>query len=132
MLKRRWVRMSRAEGEKLTDWIVAAVERDMSNRMTRIAIPDDATFADLNLARDPDGHVSFDQAVIERICAASNISASLFFDAPEDNVAALIVHWYRLHLNDGGDRDAVADDLIAEQRAEDAAGQPFSYSPGRA
>ena len=32
----------------------------------------------------------------------------------------------------GGERDAVADDLIAEVRAEDAAGQPYSHAPGQA
>jgi len=131
-LKRRWVQLSRAEGYKLTDWIIAAVERDMSQRLTRIAIPHDLTFSDLNLSRDADGQVSFDRSVIERICAASDIPPALFFDTSEDNVAGLIVEWYHAHLNAGGARDAVADDLIAEQQAEDRAGQPFSYPPGTA
>ena len=32
----------------------------------------------------------------------------------------------------GGGRDPVAEDLIAEVRAEDAAGQHYSHAPGRA
>ena len=40
--------------------------------------------------------------------------------------------WYSQHLAAGGERDAVADDLIAEARAEDAAGQPYSHAPGQA
>lgn len=45
---------------------------------------------------------------------------------------ALIINWYSAHINAGGDRDPVADDLIAEVMAEDAAGQPHSFPPGRA
>ena len=50
----------------------------------------------------------------------------------EDAVAALIAGWYAQHLQAGGERDEVADDLIAEVRAEDAAGQHNSYPAGRA
>ena len=115
---------------RLTDWITQAVEMHM--QPTRVAIPDDLEFADLQLAREADGSVSFDWSVIERICAASGLSASLFRDAPEDNVSGLIVGWYRAHKKDGGNPDPVAEDLIAEARAEDAAGQQFSHEPGRA
>ena len=131
-LKGRWVRASRAQGERLTDWIINAVERDMARQLTRIAIPPDLSFADLQLARDPDGHVSFDTSVIERVCEASGVSPSLFCEAHEDNVSGLIVQWYQAHLAEGGERDAVANDLIAEAQAEDAAGQPYSHAPGRA
>ena len=108
------------------------MERDLSQRLTRVSIPTDLSFSDLNLARDADGHVSFYRGVIERVCEASEIPSELFFGAHEDNVAGLIVQWYQAHIANGGARDPVADDLIAEQRAEDAAGQPFSYPPGRA
>ena len=38
----------------------------MQQQMAKVAIPDDLTFSDLHLSRDPDGGVSFDWAVIER------------------------------------------------------------------
>ena len=47
-------------------------------------------------------------------------------------LGALITTWYSHHMAAGGERDAVADDLIAEARAEDAAGQPYSHAPGQA
>lgn len=43
-----------------------------------------------------------------------------------------LTDWICQHLSAGGERDAVADDLIAEVRAEDAAGQQYSHAPGRA
>ena len=91
------------------------------------------SFADLKLTRDPQtGDVSFDTAVIERIEAESGLPAGFFMSQPEDAVAALITTWYSAHRAAGGDADPVADDLIAEVRAEDAAGQHYSHAPGRA
>jgi len=130
--KGRWVRASRAAGMRLTDWIVDAVEAHMQQQMAKVAIPDDLNFSDLRLARDPDGSVSFDWAVIERICEASGLPIEVLRDGPEDNVAGLITHWYMAHRQHGGEADPVADDLIAEVLIEDAAGQPFSHQPGRA
>lgn len=130
--KGRWVRASRAAGMRLTDWIENAVEAHMQQQLAKIAIPDDIDFSDLKLARDPDGAVSFDWAVIERVCQASSLPVEVLRDGPEDNVAGLITTWYRAHRQHGGAADPVADDLIAEVLIEDAAGQPFSHQPGRA
>lgn len=99
----------------------------------RIIIPDDMKFADLDLRRNPQsGDVTLRWEVIERICAASGIDIALLRDAPEDNVAGLIVAWYAEHRERGGAPDPVADDLIAEAAAEDALGGGFSHQPGRA
>lgn len=104
----------------------------MEQQMDNVAIPDDVTFSDLRLSRDPDGSVSFDWSVIERICEASKLPIEMFRDAPEDNVCKLIVGWYQEHRNHGGEADLVAEDLIAEVLAEDNAGQTVSHQPGRA
>ena len=101
--------------------------------MHKISIPEGMAFADLRLARDPQtGDVSFDTAVIERIEAESGLPAGFFMGQHEDAVASLITTWYSAHRAAGGVPDPVADDLIAEARAEDAAGQPFSHTPRRA
>jgi hypothetical protein len=100
--------------------------------MQKITIPDSVDFADLKLARDPDGHVSFDWRPIEAICLASDLNVAVFRDAHEDNVAALLVAWYGEHIANGGARDAVQDDLIAETIYEDLHGDRTSHAPGRA
>ena len=104
----------------------------MQQQLARVAIPDDIDFADLHLARDPDGSVSFNWAVIERICQASGLPVELLRDGPEDNVATLITHWYMAHKKHGGALDLVADDLIAEALIEEERGQCISHAPGRA
>lgn len=130
--KGRWIRASRAAGMRLTDWIIQAVEEMVQNQIANVVIPEDITFSDLNLVRDPDGDVSFDWGVIERICEASSLPVEIFKDASEDNVSGLIVCWYQAHRESGGPADAVAEDLIAEVLAEEKAGQSASLHPGRA
>lgn len=104
----------------------------MDTLVARIVIPDDVNFSDLKLGRSADGGVLFDWAPIRRICEASGIDVAVFIDSHEDNVSGLMVRWYEGHRAAGGDPDPVAEDLIAEMRAEDAAGQHFSLPPGRA
>lgn len=130
--KARWVRDSRAAGMRLTDWIVQKVEQSMHPTSLTAVIPDDVHFSDLKLARDANGHVSFDWVPIERICSASGIDVTVLRDGPEDNVAGLISAWYERHIAAGGAMDHVYEDLIAESLAETAAGQLYSHAPGRA
>lgn len=131
--KARWVRESRAAGMRLTDWICQRVEAQPMEHKTNISIPQGVEFSALSLSRDvATGDVSFDTAVIERIERESGLPKGFFMRQPEDALAALINTWYSQHLAAGGERDAVADDLIAEVRAEDAAGQPYSHAPGQA
>lgn len=129
--KGRWVRASRAAGMRLTDWIVQAVEAHMQQQVT-LQIPDDVSFSDLGLARDSDGAVSMNWAIVERVCEASGIDPAVFQDGPEDNAAQLVVAWYQQHRQAGGEPDAVAEDLLAEAIAEERAGQSVSLPPGRA
>lgn len=104
----------------------------MQRQVANISIPDTVSFADLKLARDADGMVSFDWHPIELICEASNLPVEILKEGPEDNVSGLIVAWYESHLASGGRRDPVADDIIGEVMIEDAAGQAFSHAPGKA
>lgn len=110
----------------------ARLEQSMDKLPVGITIPADVDFSALRMARDPDGHVSFDWTPIERICAASSVDPALFRDGPEDNVGALITGWYRMHLAAGGAPDAVQEDLIAEAALEDEHGGGLSHAPGRA
>jgi hypothetical protein len=130
--KGRWIRLSRSAGLRLTDYIINAVEAYMHQQLVNISIPDDLEFSELRLARDADGDVSFEWPVIETICKHNKLPIELFSEEPEDNVCQLIVFWYQSHKQHGGIDDPVAEDLLRELAAEEAAGQPFSLQPGRA
>lgn len=100
--------------------------------LINISIPENLQFSDLKLSRDSDGMVSFDRQVIESICEFNSTDPEIFFNAPEDNVAQLIMYWYSHHINSGGKQDQVAEDLIAEVMAEDRLGAGISHKPGQA
>ena len=100
-------------------------------KSTPIAIPEGVAFADLRLARDPQtGDVSFNTAIIDQVERESGLPAGFFMGQHEDALASLITTWYGAHRAAGGDADPVAEDLLAEVMAEDAAGQHYSHKPG--
>lgn len=98
----------------------------------KISIPPGISFADLKLGRTAGGSITFDATTINKICEHSGIDPKLFLESREDNMAGLIVEWYAAHLKNGGERNPVADDLIAETMAEDQRGSGISYPPGSA
>ena len=130
-LKARWVRESRAAGMRLTDWIIRCMETPVSKPVP-ISLPADLPFSALQLSRDSDGSVSFSTDAISKIEAASGLPDGFFMSQEEDAVASLIVAWYGHHRAAGGAIDPTAEDLLAEVKAKDAAGQHSSHQPGRA
>ena len=88
----------------------------------QIHIPDGLSFEDLCLARDRTGDMSFDWQPIERICEASGVDAALFREATGQNVATLIVEWYKAYRAAGGHVDPAAEELIVEATIQDASG----------
>lgn len=96
-----------------------------------LRIPDNITFAELQLKREPDGQVSFDLDVIKAICRSNDIDPQLF-EGSIHNVVALIVNWYFNHRKRDGSRDPVVEALIAEVDAEVAAEMAQGHAPGHA
>jgi len=104
----------------------------MGQQTMQIEIPSDLAFSDLHLTREPDGSVSFDWNVIEQICEANDIAPETFMDAPEENVANLLMGWYYKHRALGGESDPVAESLATEVAMEELSGRTISHPPGHA
>lgn len=97
-----------------------------------VGIPAGLDFSDLALSRTADGDIEFSTDVIEQIAIANGLPHDFFMTQPESVVSELITLWYAHHKAAGGSIDQTAEDLIAEVAAEDAAGQAYSYQPGKA
>lgn len=131
--KGRWIRASRAEGMRLTDWIINAVEAQMQQQVAAtITIPEGLRFEQLQLTRTPAGAIKFDWRPIEALCAASGVDVAILRRGDEGDLAGLIVAWYHAARASGEAADVTAEDLIAEVAAEDRIGQTVSLPPGRA
>ena len=92
----------------------------MKKQSISIIIPGSVKFSDLDLSRDPiTGEIAFSWEPIEIICQHSGIDSDLFRHQTEDNVAELITRWYAAHIDGGGARDPIADQLIDEVLFED-------------
>lgn len=105
----------------------------MSLIQLHATIPEGVSFADLQLSRDTqDGSVLFEMEPIRAICDASGLDIDEIVGGEEPTVCLLIAAWYEVHLQRGGERDPVQDDLLEEMRLEQEFGGGFSYPPGHA
>jgi hypothetical protein len=103
----------------------------MKKKSISIIIPGSVKFSDLDLSRDPiTGEIAFSWEPIEIICQHSGIDSDLFRHQTEDNVAELITRWYAAHIDGGGARDPIADQLIDEVLFEDLLGHPALKTSG--
>lgn len=93
-----------------------------------LIIPDGVEFSDLKLSLTPDGSLECDVETINRICDASGIDPSIFFESNEANLMQLILDWYKMHRANGGAPDAVIEDVRAEVDVEDATGTQAVYT----
>jgi hypothetical protein len=116
------------------------------SRTKQIVLPDNMNFFDLELAKDPEtGYVSFNWGPLGLIFAQNKLDILQFhsyaciiearhtiereinFACPkraDDNLAILIVAWYRAHRQHGGDPDPVAEAWLAEApKADEAVGE---------
>ena len=102
------------------------MESEINNIKINLKIPKGLDFSDLNLAFAGED-ITLNWEPIEKICEACGIDAELYKEGPEDYVVGLIGAWYFAHLKNGGGRDEVADELFAEELAQETI-QNISFS----
>ncbi len=100
----------------------------MKHEEVMIKVPEGLEFSSLALHIDPVFQVvTFDPKPISAICEASGIDSAIFREMSGGNGSnvfmGVIVAWYKQHLQAGGARDAVCEQLFAEVLAEDQFGK---------
>lgn len=119
--RERWGLLARAQGRALKNWILDTLDAEVQRAMANVTLPPDLPFAALRLGRAADGRLLFSRDAIRRLVRHNRLPVTFFLDDP-DNLGALIVAWYRLHLDAGGAPDPVADGLLHEARQHDITG----------
>lgn len=104
---------------KIPSAAAAASDASDAGEGAVLVIPEDLTFAMLELARDRrTGDLSFNWEPIERICAASDLDLDTLLAESGENLSELILAWYEAHLAAGGPPDPVQESLLQEVEAE--------------
>jgi hypothetical protein len=98
----------------------------------RLTVPKDVTFSDLRLERAPNGDIAFDISVLMTIWSANGFHTDTFYEAWIDNATEIIVEWYRIHCQRGGEIDPVMEQLLSETRNEIIREKAQGHKPGRA
>ena len=87
----------------------------MEQRKARVVIPDHLSFSDLGLKRLETGKIEFEWDVVKQICESSEgLPLKNLEEGPEDNIVGLILGWYMVIRENGGETDPVAEELLAE------------------
>jgi hypothetical protein len=93
----------------------------MEQRQARVVIPDHLSFTDLRLKRPETGKIEFEWDVVKQICESSEgLPIGHLENGLEDNVVGLILGWYLVIRENGGETDPVAEELLAEVMENEA------------
>lgn len=87
------------------------------SRLITLRVPDDFDFAILNLKRDP---VTLDVEFDTKPFIEMGVDPEREFN--EDEISAMLISLYRLHISNGGAIDPVCEQIYAEVKAEDVHG----------
>lgn len=105
----------------------------MKQRKAKVVIPEHLSFSDLGLKRLDTGKIEFDWGVIQSICESSEgLPLEHLEEGPEDNVVGLVLGWYMVIRENGGEIDPVAEQLVAEVMEEDGDGPSANEETGDA
>ena len=104
----------------------------MEQRKARVSIPDHLSFADLGLRRLETGKIEFDWNVVKQICERSEGLPLDHLEEGPDDVVGLILGWYMVIRENGGETDPVAEQLVAELMEKEPEGDSTDDESGRA
>lgn len=95
----------------------------MDQRKAKVVVPEHLSFSDLGLKRLDTGKIEFDWGVIQQICESSDgLPIENLENGPEENVVGLILGWYMVIRENGGEIDPVAEKLVSELMEKEAEG----------
>ena len=118
-----WLALSLYTGAFIAEIVRGGVQSIVGNDNVQVNV-NDARFAKL-IGDVQQGIADYYTRQMPKILA--KVNSLVAREEYEDAMAALITTWYSAHRSSGGDADPVAEDLLAEVRAEDAAGHARAF-----
>jgi hypothetical protein len=87
-----------------------------TDTLLTLKLPEGYTFADLKLRRCDDAAIDLDMDLVQRICAINGLDFAKVLQNPGPVVTSILTVWYKNHLADGGEPDALMEELKTQQQ----------------
>jgi len=87
-----------------------------TDTLLTLKLPEGYTFADLKLRRCDDAAIDLDMDLVQRICAINGLDFAKVLQNPGPVVTSILTVWYKTHLADGGEPDALMEELKTQQQ----------------
>jgi len=85
-----------------------------ADSLLTLKLPEGYTFADLKLRRCDDAAIDLDMDLVKLICSINGLDFDKVLQNPGPVVTSILTVWYKSHLAEGGQPDALMEELKAQ------------------
>lgn len=85
-----------------------------TDSLLTLKLPEGYAFADLKLRRCADDAIDLDMDLVKLICRLNGLDFEKVLQNPGPVVTAILSTWYKSHLAQGGQTDALMEELKAQ------------------
>ncbi len=89
---------------------------DRTDALLTLKLPEGYTFADLKVRRCADDAIDLDMDLVRLVCKLNGFDFEKVCENPGPVVSTILTAWYKTHLAQGGEPDALMEDLKSPAR----------------
>ena len=82
-----------------------------TDSLLTLKLPDGYSFADLKIRRCEDDAIDLDMDLVKLICSLNGLDFEKVCQNPGPVVTTILTIWYKSHLAEGGEPDALMEEL---------------------
>ncbi len=85
-----------------------------ADTLLTLKLPEGYTFADLQLRRCDDAAIDLNMDLVQLICSINGLDFAKVLENPGPVVTSILTVWYKTHLAEGGQPDALMEELKSQ------------------
>lgn len=82
-----------------------------TDSLLTLKLPEGYAFSDLKLRRCADDAIDLDMDLVKKVCGINGLDFQKVLQNPGPVVTTILTIWYKTHIADGGEPDAVMEEL---------------------
>jgi hypothetical protein len=87
-----------------------------TDALLTLKLPEDYSFADLKIRRCADDAIDLDMDLVKLICNLNGLDFEKVCQNPGPVVTSILTVWYKSHLAEGGEPDALMEELKSQRQ----------------